>query len=149
MQDFAERLNANKYVNTQKTTTIPGLKKLQQMDLPIETKGISYAIEILRDIKDYIDIRGWAFINDKNSEGSVILLGLSSDRNNFLINTSLIKRPDVTVYFKTSLNLNDSGFSAIIAKEELEVGTYKIGIYIKKENFVAFQYTDRIINIQK
>lgn len=126
----------------------PSLKKLQQIDLPSETKGISYHVDVMRVVKDYIEISGWAFINEKSSENSKIQLGLWSKKNSYLINTICDKRPDVTAYFK-SLNFDDSGFSSAIAKEEIEIGTYKLGIYIKKDNTEAFQYTDRIIKIER
>jgi phosphoglycerol transferase len=147
MRDFAERLKG-KYINVEKSSSIRGLKKLQQTDLPIETKGIRYNVDVLRVVKDYIEISGWAFINEKSSENSKIQLGLWSKKNSYLINTICDKRPDVTAYFK-SLNFDDSGFSSVIAKEEIEIGTYKLGIYIKKDNTEAFQYTDRIIKIER
>ena len=45
------------------------------------------------------------------------------------------------------MNFDDSGFFAFIPKGDLEAGQYKIGIYIKKDNTNAFQYTDKIITI--
>jgi hypothetical protein len=126
----------------------PSLKKVHQMDLPSDTKGISYHIDVMKEDKDYIDISGWAFINEKNSDNSNIQLGLWSYNNSYLIDTLPVKRPDVTVSFK-SLNFDDSGFSGLIAKSDIESGEYKLGIYITQDNTEAFQYTDKVIKIER
>lgn len=144
--DFVKKLK-EKEINEVKSS-IPGLKKLPPISLPLETKNITYFFDIFNQEKNSLEIRGWAFINDKSSENSLIQISLSSDKNSYLINTIFVKRPDVTAHFK-SLNVDDSGFSLVIAKEEIEIGKYKLGIYIKKDNIEAFQYTDRVIKIER
>jgi phosphoglycerol transferase len=145
MRDFVKKV-IGEYQNSG-GSSFPGLKKLQQISLPIETKNIRYHIDIFTQNKNYIEIAGWAFINGESSENSKIYLGLRSDKNSYLINTNLNKRPDVTAYFK-SLNFDDSGFSAIIAKEEIEMGTYRMGICIKQDDIEAFQYTGKYLTLQ-
>ena len=146
MSDFFKRTK-EKYSNIEKSS-IPGLKKLEKVSLPTETKNISYHIDLIKQYKNYIEITGWAFINDKGSEKSKIYLGLRLEGNSYRLHTTLMKRPDVTVYFK-SLNFDDSGFSAILAKEEIEIGSYKVGIGIQKDNIEAFQYTDKVVKIER
>ena len=129
-------------------STVPGSRKLQQSLLPAVTNNIACHIDILREGQNYIEILGWAYINEKSSENSKMYLGLISDKNSYRIETSLMKRPDVTAYFG-SLNFDDSGFFAIVAKEEMEPGTYEAGIYIKRGDAEAFQYIGRTIRIEK
>jgi phosphoglycerol transferase len=145
MQDF-DRKRTKSHLNVA-NPQVQGLRKLAQTSLPIETKNIRYAFNNFNQRRYYIDIVGWAFIKGKNLENSKIYLGLRSDRNSYLINTNSVKRRDVTAHFK-SYNYDDSGFLAVIAKNEIENGLYKVGIYIKKDNIEAFQYTDKVVKIE-
>lgn len=145
IKDFGNNMNKNP--SSVVKSSIPGLKKMQPVILPGETRNIRYNIDIVKDYKNFIEISGWAFIKGKSSENSHISLCLKSDQNSYLINTKLNKRLDVTAYLK-SLNFDDSGFSAVIANAELETGDYKIGIYIKKDNIEGLEYTDLVIRIE-
>jgi hypothetical protein len=141
-REFAKTLTQQE-TNIEKSI-MPGMKKLQPMPVPLETKNILYSFDVVRQDKYFVDISGWAFINGRSSENSKIYLVLKSDDKCYVINTQLIRRPDVTMHIK-SLNVDDSGLSAVIAKEEIERGTYRVGIYIRKDNIEAFQYTDKVI----
>jgi len=43
------------------------------------------------------------------------------------------------------LGLEWAGFHAVIPKEEIEDGAYKIGIYVKKGDIEALKYTDIVV----
>lgn len=125
--------------------------KLQTIPFPQETGNITLSIDKLEEdgeIVKNIKIEGWAFINGTGSEESNCYIILKSDKKFYIFDSYKRKRPDVTAHFKT-MNFDDSGFFAFIPKGDLEAGQYKIGIYIKKDNTNAFQYTDKIITIDR
>lgn len=116
--------------------------------LPSEANNISYCVDYFNQNHDSISLAGWAYIMGKSSIGSTIYIVLKSAEKSYLFLPTSHKRPDVTAHFK-SLNFDDSGFSITINKNKLEPGTYKVGIYIRKINIEALQYTDREIKIEK
>ena len=46
---------------------------------------------------------------------------------------------------ESGLNVNNSGFIAKIPVDSIEEGIYKLGIYIKKGDIEALQYTDSVL----
>ena len=46
---------------------------------------------------------------------------------------------------ESGLNLDNSGFIARIAEENIEAGTYKPGIYITKGDIEALSYIDKVV----
>lgn len=142
----------DKYVRKTKDAAeiILHASKLQKVTLPAESNNLRFNIEAIQDVRqgeeEFVEIRGWTFIEGQSMENSKIFLVLRSDSATHVYDTILQKRPDVTVAFRESkLNLDNSGFIARIPKEEIEKGTYKLGIYIMHEAIEALQYTTKEI----
>lgn len=124
----------------------------EDIALPVESNDIRLNIEFLQDVlkdeKVLMEIRGWAFIENQCVENSSIYLILQSDFATHVFDTMLQKRPDVTDFFAgLDLHLDNSGFIARIPREKLESGTYKLGVYIKKDDTEALQYTALQIDV--
>jgi len=133
------------YVSTRNIARI--IPKPLNMLLPEEITDIRLAIDKLVVNNTLIKVVGWAYINGLSSENSKIYLALESDKKSYVFDTSTQKRPDVTAYFK-SLNYDDSGFSALVLKDDLETGKYKVGVYITKNNDMkALKFTDKVIAV--
>ncbi|WP_027415580.1 glycosyltransferase family 87 protein [Aneurinibacillus terranovensis] len=124
-----------------------GSKIQNNLILPTETKNILSAIDQIKNKEDYIEMRGWAFIDGKNLDGKQKYIVLSSNKKTYILSTKLEKRPDVTTHFKKA-NYDDSGYKAIIIKDQINPGVYRIGFFIsgKKEN--AFTLTDARVEIK-
>lgn len=123
---------------------------LQDIALPMEPKNIQLAVDFLQyavvDEKRFVEITGWAFIVDQNTENSQIYIVLKSDLTTYVFDTILQKRPDITSAFAESgLNLDNSGFIARILEEEIAGGTYTLGIYVKKGDIEVLRYTDILV----
>lgn len=123
---------------------------LHDVALPMESENIKFAIDSLKQTvteeKEFIEIRGWAFIKGQSAENSQIYIVLKSDSVTYVFDTILQKRPDVTAaYVKSGLNLDNSGFFARIAVDSVEEGPYKVGIYIKKGDIKALNYTQELV----
>ncbi|MFB0520237.1 MAG: hypothetical protein ACETWD_02275 [Desulfatiglandales bacterium] len=123
---------------------------LQNIALPIEPKNIKLAVDFLQyavvDEKRFAEITGWAFIEGQDTENSQIYIVLKSDLNTYVFDTILRKRPDITSAFAESgLNLDNSGFIARILEEEIEGGTYTLGIYVKKGDIEVLRYTNKLV----
>ena len=111
-----------------------------------ETNNVSWRFDEFVEDDDVLKINGWAHINKKSSEKSLISVVLSSDTTNYLIPTMPIRRTDVTTHF-SSLNFDDSGFSINLKKKNLQKGIYSIAVYINKKGIIALQYTDKIVTV--
>lgn len=124
--------------------TVEGESRLHQISLPAETNDIKYGIEvILTDDPRGVEISGWAFIEGEDSEGSEVYIVLESASRTYIFDTMLVVRPDITRHFKElDLNLDRSGFTALIPARKIGDGEYTVGIYIKKGDIEALQYTD-------
>jgi len=140
--EFAERQIMGVF-NSIPTTIAPQLVPV----LKSETDNVSCNIEQFEDRGDSVQLRGWAYIKEQNSDSSDISLVLSSDTANYLIPMVSINRPDVTVYFGSSINYDNSGFSAVLPKKDFENGFYRLGVYVKNGNQEGLKYTGQEINI--
>jgi hypothetical protein len=126
------------------------LSKVQIFEELPETHSVFSNIEVIKNVKsvdeDAIEIKGWAFVKDRNSQGNSIFVSLRSGENRYIFNTLPKKRPDVTTYFHTSqLNLDDSGFTARIPKRLVQNGEYEIGILIKNGSNKELKYSSKSI----
>ncbi len=124
---------------------IPGEAQLHRLDLPVETGGMSIHIdELTTDGQTAVEIRGWAFIDGQDSENSEIFIVLTSGRRTYIFDTMVQERPDVTSHFgDLGLNLDSCGFSTMIPVRKIAEGEYVVGIYIRKGDVEALQYTNR------
>lgn len=123
-----------------------GISMLHDISLLGETDNIMWGLSRHTIDTATIPLDGWAFIEGQSAENSQIYIVLKSDSITYVFDTILQKRPDVTAaYVESGLNLDDSGFIARIAKEYILDGNYRLGIYIKKGDIEALQYTDRVV----
>lgn len=101
-------------------------------------------IERITEKDDMLMIKGWGFIEEKNSEGNEIFVVLKSSNKIYTFTTEKIKRKDVTEYFKDlKLDLEDSGFNANIPKSFIENGEYNIGVYIVNDSNKAIKLSSK------
>jgi len=121
--------------------------KLQQIILPEESGNIGFRINFIREQKDgekeFVKIYGWAYIKGYETKNSQTYLVLKSDINTYVFDTI----PRYTWWVPddlgiTYLGLDWAGFQARIPEEQLENGTYEIGVYIDKGYIEDLQYTD-------
>jgi hypothetical protein len=125
--------------------------ELQEILLPPESGEIRFAIDMCKAMKDenekgLMQIQGWAFIAGQSAENSTIYMVLKSGTATYIFDTILQERPDVTAYYvESGLNLDDSGFIAGIPVNSVEEGIYELGIYIKKGDIEALQYTNKVV----
>jgi hypothetical protein len=126
---------------------IPGEAQLHQLQLPTETNNIMYSFDISTEDPRVAAIeRGWAFIEGEDSENSKLYIVLKSPGQTYIFNTHVEKRPDVTRYFKElNLNLDYSGFMALIPARKIANGEYTVGIYITKGDIEAIEYTNKTV----
>ena len=114
----------------------------------LQSKGlIQYSVDKLELMKgnvkdDLYHLWGWSFITtDQNLSTYEIYIVLQSDQNEYFFLTNNSERPDVQEAYKATvaINLFDSGFTTIIANNELQNGTYNIGI-LYKDKFSGVNY---------
>ena len=124
-----------------------GEAQLQRLQLPTETNDIRYSIgDISTEDPRVVEVGGWAFIEGEDSENSKVYIVLKSSDRTYIFDTHVVRRPDVTEYFKElGLNLDYSGFTALIPARKIANGEYSVGIYIEKGDIEAMQYTNKAI----
>ena len=122
---------------------VPGEAQLHRLALPSETGGIRSNIDRVESHgHTTLDVAGWAFIEGEDSEGGEIFIVLRSERKTYVFDTMAAPRPDVTAHFEElGLNLAYSGFMTLIPARTVASGEYTIGIYIRKGDIEALQYT--------
>jgi len=123
-----------------------GESNLQNISVPSQTGKIRYNFDRFDIHTDALELSGWAFIEGQSFEGSQIYLVLKSQSDTYVFDTVSQKRTDVTAAFiKSGLNLNEAGFWAIIPLRNTKNGVYNVGIYIKKGDIEALQYTGKSV----
>jgi len=124
---------------------------LQEISLPAKSQPMEFHIdllleEVVKEGKEYTEIYGWAFIEGQSPAQSQTYVVLKSNGTAYVFDTWINYTPWVPLHFGiTDLGLEWAGFIARIPKEEIEDGAYKIGIYIKKGDMEALQYTDKVV----
>lgn len=130
---------------------ISGESRLHEFPLPDETKDIKYSFwPFTTDGHTVVDISGWAFIEGQDSENSQVFIVLKSANRTYIFDTTVLVRRDVTEALQElNVNLDYSGFKAIIPITKIENGEYIVGIYIRKGDIEALQYTNKAITKSK
>ena len=125
---------------------VPGESTVYQTTLPVATDNIQYWVDQFQVTTNMLEINGWAFIECHDSVNSEIYIVLKSAGRTYVFTTETVIREGVTQHFKElGLNLDHSGFAALIPLGKIAHGEYMVGIYIVKDNIEALQYTDRAI----
>jgi len=125
---------------------VQGESRLYQISLPAETNNIQYGINKLGMTTQMLEVEGWAFIEGYDSVDSEIYIVLKSADRTYVFTSETVIKTSVTHIFKElDLNLDYTGFTALIPAREIANGEYTVGIYIRKGDIEALQYTDRAI----
>ena len=132
-----------------------GMAKLHKITLLSETNDIHYEIDRIT-LGNKVGIYGWAFIGGQSMEHSQTYVVLRSTNNTYVFDTFIWPRPDVTEafgYLHLHLDLDHSGFVARISMHEIEDGTYRVGLYIKKGRLFwieaeALRYTRQLLIVK-
>jgi len=118
----------------------------QILTLPAETSNMRLHIDSISEPEyvetKYVQIDGWAFIEGHSPKDSKTYVVLKSDINTYVLDTMPRYLSWLPAYLRILMDLDWAGFKARIPKEQLENGTYEVGIYIKKGDIEALQYTD-------
>lgn len=92
---------------------------------------IKYWLDSFTDRSDQVEIKGWAFIKNQDSQNNEIHIVLKSNKNEYTFPAEMHPREDLSAYFKTGFNLSNSGFQISIPKKEIAKGKYQVGLKIK------------------
>ena len=128
--------------------------KLVKVALPEESGNMQFNVTWVKELYDsgqyLVEIRGWAFIQGQSTKDSRTYVVLKSDINTYVFDTIPKYGMGIAYDFGNyyDLDLDYSGFIARIPRDQLEVGTYQLGIYIAKGDIEAFRYTDSYTDIQ-
>lgn len=126
---------------------------LTGLDIKTTYSGDSFMnnIETFEVVNNDVSILGWAYFDGIDSNDSKVTLVLvnekTSPKETRIMPTLRTIRPDVTTYFKCSFNADNSGFKANYNISSLEIGTYKLGIYLenKKTNKKGLFMSDKVV----
>jgi hypothetical protein len=125
---------------------VAGASRLYETPIPAATDNIQYSVDHFDNASRILEVHGWAFIEGHDSVNSQIYIVLKSTDTTYVFTTETVTREDITEQFKESgLNLDYSGFSALIPTREIATGEYSLGIYIKKDNMEALTYTNKTV----
>lgn len=136
-------------------TTAFRTAKLVQVTLPEESGNISFNITNVsaptdtEGAQEFVEIRGWAFIQGQSTKDSLTYVILKSNTNTYVFDTIPKYAWWIGCQFGNcyDLDLDYSGFEAIILRDQLADGAYQLGIYIVKGDIQAFRYTDTVVTI--
>ena len=125
---------------------VAGASRLYETTLPAATNNIQYWVDHLAVTGHTLEIDGWAFIEGHDSVNSEIYVVLKSADTIDVFTTETVIRDSVTQHFKElGLNLDYSGFAALILAGRIANGEYTVGIYIKKGDTEALSYIDKVV----
>ena len=125
---------------------IAGESQLYETSIPTATDNIQYWVDQLQVATHVLEISGWAFIEEHDSVNSEIYVVLKSADRTYVFTTETVIREGITEHFKElGLNLDYSGFAALIPLRKIAGGKYTVGIYITKGDIEALQYTNRVV----
>jgi hypothetical protein len=129
-------------------------KPVQLSDgLPTVTYQISFSVDrmdpMVLDGQDLFNLWGWAFLREEPDQSQYErFIVLKSDTNTYFFQTQSADRPDVQEAFPDlTINVLNSGFSTLISKDVIQLGSYQIGIFFKQssDNAVYYVVTNKMI----
>jgi hypothetical protein len=124
-----------------------GESNLYDISLPAVTDDIECGVDLINADNSEAVLSGWAFIEGQDMVGSQIFLVLSTGTDTYVFDTVPWSKPMYVMehFGDLDLNLDDSGFFAILPLREVSAGNYTLGVYIRKDNAEALQYTDEVV----
>ncbi len=129
-------------------------KELKNIDLQkfgeikqLNGEQMSSLIENYSFNGNILDVSGWAYFPEAPATDTQIQLVIIKDGKSLALPMQKIIRKDVTSYFKSEYDIDNSGFRVHEDLSELEPGTYQLGIYLinKQEKKESLLITDKII----
>ena len=104
----------------------------------VETGDMKYGIDSCRFKAGHLDIRGWAFIDDgKDAFNCETFIVVEAGQNTRVFKPSRQRRPDVTEFFGSVANYDDSGFH--LDTGSASGGKGAIGIAIVRGEKLSYQ----------
>ena len=107
--------------------------------IPLGNDSIVTNIDRFIENSDFYEIEGWAFIHNLTTKNSRTFVVLQSEKLSYILDPSVVRRPDVEDYFKTSYDLSRSGYKVMMKKKDIAPGQYKVCIII--ENTITKKQT--------
>ena len=116
---------------------------LVEINIEEETLGVLFYFDAFEEKNNFLHASGWAFLDGTDVDESEKFIIFRSDDTVKTFTTEVKYRPDVTNFFENKdLNLDNSGFSALIPIEKLGEGEYQVGLYITADGEVGIVYSD-------
>jgi hypothetical protein len=125
------------------TIDISKFKNIQQYN----GDGFKFNVESFENKDNKLNLSGWAYFDKQEASNSEIAIILIKDGKGTKLMSQKVNRPDVTTYFNSEFNLENSGFSSTYDLSKLEPGKYQLGIYMinKATNKEGLCLTDKTI----
>ena len=125
------------------TIDISKFKNLQQYN----GDGFKFNVESFENNDNKLNLSGWAYFDKQEASNSEIAIILIKDGKATKLMSQKVNRPDVTTYFKSEFNLENSGFISSFDLSKLDPGKYQLGIYMinKATNKEGLCLTDKTI----
>src|SRR6185295_14289336 len=104
--------------------------------MPQGKDSVRAFVDSIESKHDFIQIKGWAFINKLSTDFTEASLILESNSNRYLLSVTPVRRQDIQSYFNLSFNVDWAGFSVKFKKADLKPGKYQVCIAMlnKKSN---------------
>ena len=129
-----------------KSNNIGNVDVFQGADKKYNGDEFPFSLETYNDVNDSKTLlKGWAYFPNIEASNTIIEVVLLNENGMIRkIPTKQILRKDVTTYFKSKINIDNSGFEAEINKNELPNGNYRVAIFIHniKETKQGLNFTD-------
>ncbi len=114
-----------------------------------QTNGDAFIVNVdnFENKDGIVTISGWAYFDKQEATKTTIDVVLIKDGKATRLLTEKVVRADVTSYFKSEFNLDNSGFKSTYDTSKLEPGKYQLAVYLinketKKEGLVL---TDKLV----
>jgi len=132
---------------TDRTVMIPEISLVTPMD-SLPPPGPFYGnLESIKEDEKVIKLSGWA-LRDTAGAAPLTDIVLKSETHAYACSTIGAPRPDIAGRFKND-RLRDCGFSAVIAKNALPKGRYRVGLRIYKKGVTGTAvFFDKYIEIK-
>lgn len=135
--NFPKDMQILKYFNIEKLS----LSNRHPIELPGEKENVVFDIDNISQDRDYLRINGWVFIEGQSSRGQEVYIVLQSNHDQFVFDSSVNCRSDIVKHF-SRIDLDESGFIAIIRKSDMGKGVFRIGLYVKRDGNYGLVFLD-------
>ena len=114
---------------------ISGESRLYDFPLPGETRNVRNCIDaFVTDGSTVVEVTGWAFIEGMDQEDDNVYIVFKSTSRTYIFDTEIMIR-----------EVDYSKFTSLIPMREIADGKYTVGIYIRKGDIEALQYTNKAV----